>query len=50
MLALTLPQMLAAPAVVAKTAMTATLMKRVAPHSPAGRRLVLFPPPAARTV
>jgi DNA-binding transcriptional LysR family regulator len=45
MLALTLPQMFAAPAVVARTNMTATVMKRVALSSPAGRRLVLFPPP-----
>jgi len=46
-LALTLPQMFAAPAVVARTNMTATVMKRVALASPAGRRLVLFPPPVA---
>jgi DNA-binding transcriptional LysR family regulator len=46
-LALTLPQMFAAPAVVARTRMTATVMKRVALNSPAGRRLVLFPPPIA---
>jgi DNA-binding transcriptional LysR family regulator len=44
-LALTLPQMFAVPAVVARTSMTATVLKRVALHSPAGRRLVLFPPP-----
>jgi DNA-binding transcriptional LysR family regulator len=47
MLALTLPHMFAAPAVVARTNMTATVMKRVALSSPAGRRLVLFPPPIA---
>ena len=46
-LALTLPQMFAAPAVVARTHMTATVMRRVALNSPAGRRLVLFPPPVA---
>jgi DNA-binding transcriptional LysR family regulator len=44
-LALTLPQMFAVPAVVARTNMTATVMKRIALHSPAVRRLVLFPPP-----
>ena len=46
-LALTLPQMFAAPAVVAQTQMTATVMKRVALQSPARRMLVLFPPPVA---
>lgn len=46
-LALTLPHMFAVPAVVARTQMTATVMKRVALHSPAGRELVLFPPPVA---
>ncbi|SUA89644.1 Symbiotic regulator homolog 1 [Pandoraea pulmonicola] len=46
-LALTLPQMFAAPAVVACTSMTATVLKRVALRSPAGRRLALFPPPVA---
>jgi DNA-binding transcriptional LysR family regulator len=44
-LALTLPQMFAVPAVVARTGMTATIMKRVALNSPAGRKLALFPPP-----
>lgn len=44
-LALTLPQMFTAPAIVARTSMTATVMKRVALSSPAGRRLVLFPLP-----
>jgi len=44
-LALTLPQMFAVPPIVAQTGMTATVMKRVALHSPVGRRLVLFPPP-----
>jgi len=46
-LALTLPQMFAVPAIVAQTRMTATVMKRVALHSPVGSRLVLFPPPVA---
>lgn len=46
-LALTLPQMFALPAVVARTGMTATVMKRVALNSPAGRKLALFPPPVA---
>ena len=46
-LALSLPQMFAVPAVVAQTRMTATVMKRVALHSPARRMLVLFPPPVA---
>jgi DNA-binding transcriptional LysR family regulator len=44
-LALTLPQMFAAPAIVAQTDATATVMKRVALNSAARRRLVLFPPP-----
>lgn len=44
-LALTLPQMFAVPAVVARTGMTATVMKRVALNSPAGRKLTLFQPP-----
>ncbi|WP_414448713.1 LysR family transcriptional regulator [Burkholderia sp. 22PA0099] len=46
-LALTLPQMFAVPLVVARSRMTATVMKRVALSSPAGRELVLFPPPVA---
>jgi DNA-binding transcriptional LysR family regulator len=46
-LALTLPQMFAVPAIVARTNMTATVLKRVAMQSPAGRRLMLFPPPVA---
>ena len=46
-LALSLPQMFAVPAVVAQTQMAATVMKRVALHSPARRMLVLFPPPVA---
>jgi DNA-binding transcriptional LysR family regulator len=44
-LALTLPQMFAVPAVVAETNMTATVMKRVALNSPGRRKLILFPPP-----
>jgi DNA-binding transcriptional LysR family regulator len=44
-LAVTLPQMFAAPAIVANTRMTATVMKRVVLTSPAYRKLVLFPPP-----
>jgi len=44
-LALTLPQMFAVPDIVARTRMTATIMKRVALNSAAGQRLVLFPPP-----
>jgi len=46
-LALTLPQMFAVPTIVAQTRMTATIMRRVALHSPVGRRLALFPPPVA---
>ncbi|WP_322069929.1 LysR family transcriptional regulator [Paraburkholderia bannensis] len=46
-LALTLPQMFAVPAVVARTTMTATLMKRVVLNSPAIDKLALFPPPIA---
>lgn len=44
-LALTLPQMFAAPAVVAQTNMAATVMKRVVLNSPAQGELVLFSPP-----
>ncbi len=44
-LALTLPQMLAVPAVIAHTNMTATVMKRVVLHSSVQGELVLFPPP-----
>lgn len=46
-LALTLPQMFAAPLVVASTRMTATVMKRVALTSSAAGKLALFPPPVA---
>jgi DNA-binding transcriptional LysR family regulator len=44
-LALTLPQMFAVPAVVARSGMIATVMKRVALNSPARRKLTLLPPP-----
>jgi DNA-binding transcriptional LysR family regulator len=44
-LGLTLPQMFAVPGVVARTSMSATVLKRVARHSPAGRQLMLFSPP-----
>lgn len=46
-LALTMPQMFAVPAIVARSGMIATLMKRVALNSPASRKLALFPPPVA---
>jgi DNA-binding transcriptional LysR family regulator len=46
-LALTLPQMFAVPAVVAQTAVAATVMRRVALNSAARGKLVLFPPPVA---
>lgn len=46
-LALTLPHIFAVPAVVARTNMTATILKRVARHSQASHRLILFPPPLA---
>lgn len=46
-LALTLPQIFAVPAVVARTNMTATILKRVALHSEASHKLMLFPPPLA---
>jgi len=46
-LALTLPHMFALPAVVARTGMTATVMKRVALNSPVERALAFFPPPVA---
>lgn len=46
-LALTLPQMFALPAIVARAGMTATVMKRVVLNSPAAQQLVLFPPPIA---
>jgi len=39
--------MFAAAAVVARMQATATVMKRVALSSPAGRALVMFPPPVA---
>lgn len=46
-LALTLPQLFAVPAVVARTSMAATILKRIALHSQASHRLVLFAPPLA---
>jgi len=46
-LALTLPQMFALPAVVSRTCMTATVMKRVALSSAASRKLAFFSPPVA---
>ncbi|WP_394791127.1 LysR family transcriptional regulator [Rhodoferax sp.] len=49
-LALTLPQIFAVPAVVARTNMAATILKRVALHSQASHRLILFPPPLALPV
>lgn len=44
-LGLTLPHMFAAPAVVARTDLTATVLRRVALHAGDRRSLVLFPPP-----
>ena len=44
-LGLTLPQMFAVTSVVARTRMTATVLKRVALQSPAARKVVMFPPP-----
>lgn len=46
-LALTLPQLFAVPAVVARTSMAATILKRVALHSQTSHRLALFAPPLA---
>jgi DNA-binding transcriptional LysR family regulator len=46
-LALTLPQIFAVPAIVARTNMAATILKRVALHSQASHRLSVFPPPLA---
>lgn len=46
-LSLTLPQMFALPAVIARTDMAATVMKRVASHALASRDLAFFPPPVA---
>lgn len=46
-LALTLPQVFAVPAIVARTHMAATILKRVAVHAQASHRLALFPPPLA---
>lgn len=47
MLALTLREMFTVPAIVARTRMTATVMKRVALHSAASGKLVMFAPPVA---
>jgi len=44
-LALTVPHIFAVPAVIARTNMTATMLKRAALHSQASHRLMLFPPP-----
>ncbi|WP_326830389.1 LysR substrate-binding domain-containing protein [Xylophilus rhododendri] len=46
-LGLTLPQMFAVPAVVARTDMTATVLKRFASAAQEAADLVLFPPPLA---
>lgn len=46
-LALTLPHMFAVPALVARTGMTATLMRRVVTHSPVSADLHVFTPPVA---
>lgn len=46
-LALSLPHMFAVPAIVERSGMTATVMRRVALNSSAGRKLALFPPPIA---
>jgi len=45
MLALSMPQMFAAPLIVASTRMTATVLKRVVLTSSAARKLELFQPP-----
>ncbi|XBS69773.1 LysR family transcriptional regulator [Acerihabitans sp. KWT182] len=44
-LALTLPQMLAVPTIIAQTDMTATVMKQVVLHSSAQQDLLMFTPP-----
>lgn len=46
-LSLTLPQMFALPAVIARTDLAATVMKRVASHALASKELAFFPPPVA---
>ena len=46
-LALTLPQLFAVPAVVARTGMAATILKRVAQQAQASHGLMLFAPPLA---
>ena len=47
MLGLTVPQLFAVPAVVARTGMAATIPRRVALHAQASHRLALFAPPIA---
>ncbi|WP_332878432.1 LysR family transcriptional regulator [Massilia sp. S19_KUP03_FR1] len=46
-LALTLPQIFAVPEVVARTSLSATILKRVALHAQVSHRLTLFAPPVA---
>lgn len=46
-LGLTLPQMFAAPSVVAQTDMVSTVLKRIAQHSCDWRKLAAYPPPVA---
>lgn len=46
-LALTVPHIFAVPAVVARTGMAATILRRIALHAQASHRLMLFPPPLA---
>jgi DNA-binding transcriptional LysR family regulator len=46
-LALTVPHIFAVPDVVARTNMTATILKRAALHAQARHRLMLFPPPVS---
>ncbi|MBL0845100.1 LysR family transcriptional regulator [Pseudomonas mediterranea] len=44
-LALTLPQMFAVPSLIARTRLTATVMRRVAMGAAGSNKLVMFPPP-----
>ncbi|SFW72844.1 DNA-binding transcriptional regulator, LysR family [Pseudomonas sp. NFACC09-4] len=44
-LALTLPQMFAVPSLIARTRLTATVMRRVAMSAAGSHKLVMFPPP-----
>lgn len=46
-LALTVPQLFAVPAVIARTKMAATILERAAIQAQASHRLVMFPPPLA---